>query len=180
MAALIDRVRFLTNDAIVPGGLAQFDERQIQDALDRFRTDVRYMELREEETLQKAPLPTIWLDYYDDGRGDWEEDGVLVMSDWSVVTPATSDWLTGHWTFSSNQYPPVYITGKSYDIHMSAAWLIENYAASQARQYDFTADGATFRRSQLYAGLTALANSLRSKARPRMTYTGRTDAGRGW
>lgn len=176
MAALIDRVRLLIGDPVTDTCAPQFSEIQIQDALDRYREDVRYLELREEPTYQVAPLPTVWLDYYDDGRGDWEPDAVLQRYDWTVLTPATSDWLTGHWTFATSVNPPALITGKSYDVHLSAAFLAETWAGALRNSYDFHADGARFFRSQIVQNLMSLARDLRSKARPRMASTGRHDA----
>jgi hypothetical protein len=181
MAPLIDRVRRLCGDIVTAGNAPQFSDLAVQQVLDRYRNDVRYLELREEPTYQVAPLPTVWLDFYDDGRGDWETDAVLQRYDWTVLTPATSDWLTGHWTFASSVNPPVNITGKSYDVHLAAAALCETWASGLAQLYDFTADGATFRRSQQAEGLRSLAHSLRMKARPRMVSTGRSDyAGGRW
>jgi hypothetical protein len=181
MAALIDRTRRLCGDVVTAGSAPQFSDYEIQRELDRYRTDVRYMELREEPTYQVAPLPTVWLDFYDDGRGDWETDAVLQRYDWTVISPATSDWLTGHWTFLTSINPPVNITGKSYDVHLAAAALCETWASAMSMFIDFTADGASFKDSQQADGLRALANSLRMKARPRMVSTGRNDyAGGRW
>jgi hypothetical protein len=165
MADLITRVRLLINDP--SGGSQVFTDQQVQDALDTYRTDVRYMALREQPTYQASPLTTAWLDYYDDGRGFWESDAVLNSAAWATLSPATSDYLTGHWTFSSSTNPPVYITGKSYDVYLAAADLAETWASNYARAYDFSADGGTFNRSQMQAGLRALAVSLRSRAKPR-------------
>jgi hypothetical protein len=175
MAYLIDRVRLLCGDVVTTSSAPRFSDKQIQDALDRYREDVRYLELREEPTYQASPTATVWLDYYDDGRGDWETDAVLQRYDWTPLTPATSDYLVGHWTFSSSVNPPVVITGKSYDVHLAAATLCETWASSFGQLYDFTADGATFNRSQQAKGLRDLANSLRMKARPRMAAVGRAD-----
>lgn len=177
MAELIARVRLLIGDPA--SATQQFSDQQVQDALDRYREDVRYLELIEQPTFETAPTSTAWLDYYAD-RGDWESDAVLYKSDWSALTPATSDYLTGHWTFSSTQYPPVFIVGKCYDVHMAGAELAETWAATYARAYAFSADGATFNRNQAAEGLRALAMDLRRKAKPRVASLVRSDVNLGW
>lgn len=181
MAPLIDRTRRLCGDVVIATAAPQFSDAQIQTALDGYRDDVRYLHLTEAPFFTPAPATTQWLDYYDDGRGNWETDAVLYRYDWTPLTPTTSDWLVGHWTFSVSQVPPVFITGKSYDAFLAAADLCETWASTMSQLYDFTADGATFRRSQQASGLQSLASTLRMKARPRMARVYRGDyAGGRW
>ena len=173
MGTLITRVR--THIADPSGGSAHFTDQDIQDELDRTRDDVRYDALREEPTFLNQT--TTWLDYYDPQAGEWESDVTLLDSRFVVLTPATSDLLTGHWTFSATQNPPVFALGKRYDTYLAAAYMAERWAGSYAGAgYDFTADGATFRRSQVALSYLQMASDLRAKARPRMAYTGRSDA----
>lgn len=178
MTPLVARVRFHIADA--PGAAQAFSELQIQDELDRTRIDVFYDALDEMPTY--TPALTRWMDYYDPEAGEWESDLILTDSSFATLTPATSDLLTGHWTFSANQNPPVYIRGKRYDTYRAAARMVEAKAQSLANGglFDFTADGASFSRSQIVASYKGLAATLYSKARPVTAMTGRADYAGGW
>jgi hypothetical protein len=176
MAELIDRTRGLIGD--VAGASQVFSDQNLQDALDRRRADVRYLELECGETIAVGGATT-YLDYYaPDGLTDWEGDGVLQYGGtWASVTPASSDWLAGHWTFSASQQPPVYLTGKTYDVYAAAADLLERWAATLKLEFDFEEDGQRFKRSQKPAGVLALAAQYRAQARPIMGSLARGDLG---
>lgn len=163
MADLITRVRRYMGD---PASASQhFGDQEIQDACDEHRFTVRYAPLRPGPTLTPGALYD-YLDYYAD-LGNWESDAQLTWVDFTVLTPATSDLISGHWTFSMpapGQYPPVYITGKYYDLHATAADLLEQWAASLAvTAYNFSADGTSFQRGTIIANLTNAANMHRRK-----------------
>lgn len=163
MDDLIARVRKYIGD---PAGAAQqFNGLDLQNLCDEHRFTVRYAPLRPGPTLSQGALYD-YLDYYAD-MGNWESDCVLTWVDFSVLTPATSDLINGHWTFvkpAPGQYPPVYITGKYYDLHAVAADALEEWASSLAASaYDFTADGQSFHRSQLPANLYKAADVHRRK-----------------
>src|SRR4051794_34251896 len=113
MTPLIARVRFHIGD--LPGSSQAFSQDQIQDELDRTREDVFYDSLDCPPSF--TPGLTRFLDYYNTSAGEWESDVILTDSAWNTLTPATSDLLTGHWTFSANQNPPVFIRGKRYDTY---------------------------------------------------------------
>ncbi|MCX7670395.1 MAG: hypothetical protein N2439_10020, partial [Anaerolineae bacterium] len=119
MADLITRIRLLIND---PAGASQvFTDQQVQDALDRHRTEVRYLTLTAAETITAGAVD--YLDYYAD-VGDWEADEALYDGAYALLTPSAADRLTGHWTFAASQPPPVLITGKHYDVYAAAADLL--------------------------------------------------------
>lgn len=180
MTPLVARVRFHTQD--LPGASQAFSELEIQNELDRTRADVFYAELYAEPTFQPSPLATAWLDFYDAEAGEWEGDVALLDAGWNTLTPATSDLLTGHWTFNTSQLLPVYVRGKRYDTYRAAARMVETKAQYLAAGglFDFSADGASFSRSQIVSSYKALATVLYSKARPVVTFTGRADAAHGW
>lgn len=166
MDDLIARVRKYIGDPA--GASQQFSDLDIQNIADEHRFTVRYAFLRPGPTLKPGSLYD-YLDYYAD-LGNWEADEVLSWVDFSTLTPLTADRINGHWTFTNTagpagQYPPVYITGKYYDLHAVAADLLEEWAASLASSaYDFTADGQSFRRSQLLTNLQNAAATHRRKA----------------
>ncbi len=164
MAALIARVRGLIHD---PAGAGQvFDDQAIQDALDARRSDVRRLELTTAETIFPGGASET-RDYYAE-RGPWEDDVLLQGSDYATLTPETPDLMMGHWAFAKDTPPPVYLTGKTYDVYAAAADLLEAWAAKQKLAFDFSADGAKFHRSQAVGALTELAARYRRQQRPRM------------
>jgi len=190
MAQLIARVRLLIADPI--SNNAQFADQDIQDTLDNLRTDVRY------EGLTIAPsilnnastnnqAQTIYADYY--SKYQWWESDVTLQAysngaAWVVVTPLASDYIVGHWQFELNvfasgtapgQLPPVFATGKTYDVYGAAADLLELWAALQIGSYDVTVDGQTLRRSQIPNQKFLLANIYRRKALPRTAHMRRED-----
>ena len=182
MASLITKVRSLINDPA--GGSQVWQDQDIQDQLDRTRFDIRYEQLTPGPTILNAASTNnqpgvIWADYY--SRYQWWEDDVVLQgvnvgtsAAWIVLTPAASENFYGHWQFETSvftigtvpgQYPPVFATGKSFDVYMAAANLLEMWAAKYALSYAFTADGQTFHREQVLANLTKMAQTYRAQAR---------------
>lgn len=177
MADLIARVRRYIGD---PAGTSQyFADEDVQDQLDEHRFTARYAPLMAAPTLQQGALYN-YLDYYA-SVGNWESDEQLTWVNFATLTPATADRISGHWTFdlpAPGEYPPVYITGKFYDLNATAADLLEQWAAFLASTtYDTTADGLTFRRSQIVSAKQQLALTYRRKAMATSTRTRRTDLG---
>jgi hypothetical protein len=170
MENLIARVRDMVND---PGGDAQkFSDQQIQDVLDRHRIDFRYMEITPGITISGGVAE--YLNYYAD-EGDWEEDVVISSSTGAAVSPATSDYLTGAWTFASSQYPPLYLTGKSYDPHASAAEVLRMWASREKLSFDATQGGQSMSRSQKIKNILDMASQYDGMAKIRSVQIVRTD-----
>lgn len=190
MAQLIARVRLMIADPA--GASEQFADQIIQDTLDESRDDLRYEgEVIAPSIVNTASTnnqpQTIFADYYSK-YGWWEQDVVLQAyyngAAWAVVTPTAADYIVGHWQFENNvftsgtvpgQLPPVFATGKVYDLYCASADLLEMWAASLAGAYDITVDGQMLRRSQLMAAKTALANIYRRKAKPKVAKMDRHD-----
>lgn len=177
MADLITRTRRFIGDPV--SATQHFADTDIQDALDDgHQFVVRYAPLRPGPTLQPGGLYD-FLDYYSD-VGNWESDEQLTWVDFSVITPTTSDRIAGHWVVPQQTpvgvYPPLYITGKFYDLHGAAADLLEQWAASLATTtYNFSADGASFSRGKIVDSLMALANTHRAKQMATSHRVRRTD-----
>lgn len=170
MAALISRVRSLTND---PAGASQtFDDQMIQDVLDASRMDLRNEALKPVPTFVGTSIQ--YLDYYHT-LGDWEDDYVLKQYLTVVVTPSSAEPIAGHWIFAATTLPPVYITGKTYDIYRSAADLLERWAAKWVLSYSMTVDGQNLQRGQVTTALQGLARTYRMKQRAHTITTIRTD-----
>lgn len=187
MAALNTRVSVLIND---PTNMT-FSQQVIQDWLDRTRQVVRYELLTPAPDIvpvSAAPAQFDWATYFSRFT-DWESDEVIQAGsfggqNWAVVTPLTSDELTGRWTFDvtlptigtpPGQLPPLFITGKYYDPYLAAAYLLEMWAAQLADSFDFTSDGQSFKRSQRGAAKLNLARIYRQNAKPTTTQLTRSD-----
>lgn len=192
MADLIAQVRLMINDPA--SASQQFTDLNIQVKLDEYRDDIRY------ELLDIAPsivntsstsnvAQTIFADYYSKHQW-WESDVVLQGYDtstgryWVVVAPVTSNYIVGHWTFEANvftsgtvpgQYPPLFATGKVYDLNAAAADLLEFWAATLTGAYDFSSDGQSFKRSQLMQSKLTMAQYYRRQAKPKAMKMVRTD-----
>jgi hypothetical protein len=176
------------------GGSQQFADQDIQDTLDEYRTDLRYEGEMIAPTIANTAstnniASVIFADYYSKFQW-WESDVVLqgmntsTGAAWVVLTPTASDYITGHWQFENTpfvngtvpgQYPPVFATGKVYDLNAAAADLLEFWGATLTGAYDVTVDGQTLRRSQLMQAKFLLANVYRRKANPRIMTVTRTD-----
>lgn len=160
MAALITRTRLLIND---PAGASQiFDDQSIQDVLDASRLDLRNVPLTPRPTFSGSTIQ--YLDYYHP-LGDWEDDVVFKQYLTVTVTPSVSEPIAGHWQFSTSTLPPIYLSGKTYDLYHAAADLLERWAAKVALNYAFSSDGQSFQRNQAQGMLLALAQKYRGQQR---------------
>jgi hypothetical protein len=183
----------MIQDSPPTGGASQFfADQDIQDTLDDTRDDIRY------ESLTIAPsivntastnnqASTIFADYY--SRYKWWESDVVLQAyvngaAWVVTTPVASDYIVGHWQFETNvftsgtvpgQLPPVFATGKVYDLNWAAADLLEYWAMSFSGAYDMTVDGQSLRRSQLMTAKQAASEYFRKRAKPRVAKMNRHD-----
>ncbi len=159
MTALISHIRLLISD---PAGVSEiFSDDELCAFADARRTDVLYQPL--------SPLPSIapggavsYLTWAADG-GPWETTGQLLDGSYNVLTPTTSDWIGGRWTFATTQ-SAVRILGARYDLNAAAADAVDAWIAKVALQYDFAVDGGDYKRSQMRAGLEALRNRLRAQS----------------
>ena len=130
MADLITRTRTLIFDpGPLTGALSSiFTDGQVQDALDFWREERRWVALR--------PMPTYtvggnihYLDYYHDAQ-NWEADVQLQDLTYLTITPALSEYIVGHWQFTTQPNGiGVRATGKTYDLYASAADLLGWWAA---------------------------------------------------
>jgi hypothetical protein len=196
LSAQIAKVRQLIADP--SSASQQFDDQTIQDQLDQNREDIWYDPLKMAPAIVNAAstnnVPTmIYADYYSNYTW-WEQDIVLqgnstsTHAAWVVLTPVASDLIVGHWSFEQatlaalfasgtfpGQYPPVWATGKSFDIYAASADLCEMWGAYLAGAYDIVADGQNLRRSQLMQAKMNLANIFRKSAKPKVVKMTRRD-----
>lgn len=173
MAALIARIRTLIND---PSGVSQiFDDQTIQDVCDESRLDVVNMRL--------IPTPTYgpalqYLNFYSE-VGGWETDFVILQNLSTTVTPSSAEPIAGKFTFATNTYPTLTITGKQHDLYRAAADLLERLAAKYALQFSLSSDGQSFHPEQIQDNIDKLVRKYRMKQRPRTITMTRSDLSSG-
>ena len=162
MAGLIARTRLKIFD---PAGASQvFSDQDIQNVLDESRQDL-YNQPLEPQWTYSGSTPVV-LDYLAPNEmGDWEDDIVLKQYLTVVVTPSLIDDIVGHYTFAQSTLPPVFITGKTYDIYRAAADLLEMRASTYALRFNATADGQTLHLEGVSTQLLNLAAKYRMKQR---------------
>src|SRR6266446_1476970 len=171
---LIPRVRILIND---PQGATQtFDDQTIQDVLDESRQDVFNMPLKPQWTFS-GTTPQV-LDYETD-LGGWEDGYTLKQYPTVLVTPNLLEPIAGHWAFAASTLPPVFISGKLYDVYHAAADLLERWAARWVLRYNVVADGQNLSRAQVSHALQTLAKTYRQKQRVGTISLHRSDFGVG-
>lgn len=169
MAALIERVRLLIAD---PAGDAQhFADGDLQAILDSGRAPV-YGEYLTPVTEIGQSLPTVYHSQF----AEWDSAAALVDAEGVALTPTTSDYMAGRWTFGAGQATPVYASGYVYDIFGAAAMALETWAAALAREYDFSADGGSYKRSQQSAAMLSMAADYRRSGRVRTARIVTSDA----
>ncbi len=107
----------------------------------------------------------LYLDYFTDGGGGWEDDYVLRQFLTNLVTPSTVEPIAGHFQFATTTLPPIFITGKLFDIYRSAADLLERWSASWVMSYTVNVDGQSLQRGMVAPAMQALAKTYRRQQR---------------
>jgi hypothetical protein len=169
MSALIARVRVLINDT---SGTPTFTDQIIQDVMDEARADIRNMPLIAKPTYSGSTIQ--YLDHYSK-MGGWEDDLVIKQYLTQVVTPSASEPIAGHFAFAASTLPPLYITGKIFDVYRSAADLLERLAAQWVLSYNVSVDGQSLQRGQAAIALQNLAKTYRRQQRAGTISTFRSD-----
>lgn len=192
MSDIITLVRTMISDPT--GASQQFTDQQIQDRLDANRDDIRYENLVIAPSIVNTASTNniasyIFADYFSK-YGFWEADvvlqGYLSAAYWKVLTPVASELLIdeAHWQFETSvftsgttpgQLSPVFATGKVFDVYAASADLLEFWAATSARRFDFNSDGQSFRVSQVQAGLQKQAEYYRRQCKPKIAQIHRHD-----
>jgi hypothetical protein len=170
MADVITRTRLLIGDLnpAPSGQTMQFLDTDVQDALDLYRTWVRNAVLRPAPTLVSNGVIN-YTDYFAD-VGNWESDVTIQDAHFSIASDmSVSDYLTGQWTWSlgaPGKLPPIFITGKFYDIYASAADLLEKWASAWLRSYAANVDGTVLNRQQVAVAMRDQAAVYRKMSMP--------------
>ena len=159
MTALVTQVRLLIGD---PSGLAPvFTDDDLLMLLDNNSTDVLYEVLEPQPTIQ--PGGAVFNLTWRAAAGWWEASETFCDAGYNSLTAATANRQKGLWTFDDHQ-SAVLISGSRYDVHGAAADALDAWIAKVKLDFDFSADGADYKRSQKLAGLVALRDGLRSRS----------------
>jgi hypothetical protein len=171
MTNIINNVRSLTYAGTAEftlGTVSYFTDGHIQDILDRHRVDVF------RERLERVPnydgSGTVTYTTHYSGYKNLEAGTALFIEDSAGVNRGSAtysvDYQVGRIDFASDVAgTTLYMTAKSYDPFGAAAEVLESWAASEARSFDFTTDGQSFSRKQKADGLREQARALRKRAR---------------
>lgn len=190
MSDLILAVRDLTGDV---GDSPMLVDQQIQDKLDESRQTIRYELLAPapiiSNDVKTNPAQMVWLEYFSQ-HGHWEVDEVVQDAFWVQLTPVDFEPIVGRFVFayaitpgtlppkseSPGQVPPVWVTGKVYDINKAAYKCLGLMKALLARTtYTFTADGQTLNRMQIMQNLDSIMKECARNIKPRTIPLTRSD-----
>lgn len=152
MADLIARLRGMIYDP--SGGSHVFSDDDLQGFLDDNRTDVSYLGLA--PLVTHGPGGATNYLVYAANVGNWETAAAIVDSNFAAVVPSVSDFRRGVWTFAVSQEPPLFVSGSHHNLYRAAVTALGQWMARLKLTYDFTADGASFKRSQQLSTLAAL------------------------
>jgi hypothetical protein len=187
MGNLIKRLRVMTETAATDysvNSVTYWTDDQLQDVLDMYRTEINQRELI--GVPEYSGGSTIWKDY-PLGAKDLEEatsnSGNVVA--WSLVDSTgtevsssdyAADYISGIVRFVSDTSGAIYfLKARSYNLSRAAADIWRRKAAHVASGYDFSTEGQSFSRSQLYANYIAIAEQFGSASGLVVTRMVRTD-----
>ena len=156
MAGLITLVRGLINDPA--GASQQFTDDAIEDQLDLTRT------YRLKEELTALPEPAGTQLKFQSAYRYWESDLSLTNSAGTVLSPTSSDPISGYFVFGSTQVS-VYATGFTYDVYAASAELLSLWAGSIEQDIlKFSADGSSYEFSGIREAKLRLAAQYKARS----------------
>jgi hypothetical protein len=174
MASLIQRVRDLTSTGTADytvGATAYWTDDQIQAALDRTRADVMDEPLSTVSTVNSGGTVeyTIYQSMWRNLETTTGGTAIHYLRDGTGARVGTAlftaDYDRGRYTFAaSTGGSTLYLNARTYDLWGAAADIWRQKAAHVADRFDFTADGASFKASQLVAQYTDMARRAEAKA----------------
>lgn len=155
MAKLIALIRGLIND---PAGAAQiFTDDQIQEQLDFYK-------LYTNDTLTALKNQAETVIGWQSSNRYWEDGAALVDGSSSILSAATTDPITGYWTFTVNP-TSVFVSGWIYDVYATASELLTLWAGKLGADVTkFSADGSSYEFASTKSQKLALAAQYAAKS----------------
>lgn len=155
MADIIKDLRLMTetgSDDYIVDTISYWTPDQLQRILDNHRNDLKWYEMTAIEEGDGSYLD------YSIGYGNLEATtggtAIFIVQDIhgaTVTSPYTVDYVRGVVTFASDTGGTDYfVTGRSYDMNAAAAEVWERKLAHYARAVNFSTDGHSISRQQLY------------------------------
>lgn len=171
MSALVQQVRALTGAGTADyavGTANHWDADQVEQVLDRHRIDLVRHRLTPDDTYVGGG--SVVYTTYRSAYGNLEAGTALVVQDGIGDARGTATYSVDHqlgvFTFTSDQAgTALYLTGRSYDPYGAAGEVLEEWAAYEARSFDFSTDGQSYTRSQKATALREAARAMRKRAR---------------
>lgn len=165
MTELIGRLRSEVSDAA--GADQVFTDDEVQRALDLHRTRLLYARLEPEMFI--APGGAVSYRDFLAPMGALEADAKVYSSAYAEVTftdPGdTVDYMVGRFHKEAGLAPPLNLSAHSYDVHASAAVILDQWAARVKLEFDFATDGDRYQRSQKHQHLKDQAAAQRARGR---------------
>lgn len=162
MAAIINLVERLINDE----SNEHHSEDEIQAALDEHRLEARYLQLTPIKSIAEGGTVTYVTFESPQGWSHFESDGTLLDYNYAELTPDTSDWVNGRWTFATEPTRPVRILGFSHDVYAAAADLLDVRASMVSENLQsFSGQNGAFTYAAKSPSLRNQAKAYRAKAR---------------
>lgn len=166
MTALILRLRGMTETGATDytvNSAQWWTDDQLQDILDQHVTRI--------EQLALSPIPevaagaTVFKDYpigYGNLEDNTSDAGHFFLSDSTGTEVAdggyTGDWVGGVLRFTADTTGVVYyLKARSYNLNLAAAAVWRMKMSHAASGYDFTTEGQSFSRSQMFEHARAMA-----------------------
>lgn len=173
MSDLIQTVRDLAaiGDDYTVGAVSHWADAQVQTVLDRNRLDIVDEQLMSVSSIGTGGSAE-WRLYQSNNRYLEAVDAGTATFYLRDSTGAklgtvayTPNYETGTFYFANTTAGSAYyLNGRAYDVYAAAAEIWRQKAAYVAERFDFSADGASFKASQLVAQYERMALAMERKA----------------
>jgi hypothetical protein len=169
MAELILDLRALTDAGTsdyTVGGVSYWSDQQLQDALDRRRIALRFVEMEAQSDYANGAYT--YTDYILPAE-NMEGGTALIIQDntGGTVGGWTFDRNRGVVTFATDQAGASrFVTGRSYNVNLAAADVWRKKASHYAAAYDVSTDNHSLKRSQLIQHCQAMAREFEARGGP--------------
>src|SRR5574343_274089 len=157
MSDLITQLRLMVDDK----NAVEFTDQELQDVLDQRAYIAEYEEMIAIASIENSV--TVYKEFESEHRY-YEADTILTDSAWATLTPDTTDFKLAYFTFNTAQGLPVLIYGWWYDMNAAAGDVWDLKANKYATQFDFSADGGSYKLSQKTDAARKLAAAYRSQS----------------
>lgn len=147
------------NPAVVPA-TGVFDRDDIEDVMSDHRVDAVRFALDYTLSQNLSGATTVWTPL-----AWWADDAILQDYNWQLVVADTPQPLIGRWDFNAPHIYPLYLTGRTYDLHGVAADLLDDWAAKVKLEHNLSIGALSLKREGKFSQLQEMATTHRKKMR---------------